>query len=82
MLFKRPKKVHCKENGNLPFGLFSQISIRIDSICILEQVLLEFHVWKKRKQIFQYCSIPYQAYYMRPVRLQIGLHTNACFCLH
>ena len=19
---------------------------------------------------------------MRPVRLQIGLHTNACFCLH
>ena len=20
--------------------------------------------------------------YIRPVRLQIGLHTNACFCLH
>lgn len=54
--------MYCKENGNLLFGLFSQISIRIDSICILEQVLLEFHVWKKQKQIFQYWSIPYQAY--------------------
>ena len=23
-----------------------------------------------------------KGYELRPVRLQIGLHTNACFCLH